>query len=116
MLLGRDEGTLRRVARALPVENASVEADADRYMISPEALHAAEAAAATEGLLVVGAYHSHPDGTARPSAFDQESAWPWYSYLIIPLSGSAPGPPRAWRLREDRSGFSEEDVLITETA
>ena len=35
------------------------------------------------GQEIVGYYHSHPDHPARPSAFDTEHAWPWYSYLIV---------------------------------
>ena len=38
---------------------------------------------AERGLDLLGWYHSHPDHPARPSEFDREHAWPWYSYVIV---------------------------------
>lgn len=54
-----------------------------RFVISADQLRAAERAAADRGEVVSGFFHSHPDHPARPSRFDQEHAWPWYTYLIL---------------------------------
>ncbi|HUE97299.1 MAG TPA: Mov34/MPN/PAD-1 family protein, partial [Longimicrobiaceae bacterium] len=65
-----------------------------------------------DGLEVVGFYHSHPDHPARPSSFDRDHAWPWYSYGIVPATSSGAGAPRAWRLRDDRSRFDEQEITL----
>jgi proteasome lid subunit RPN8/RPN11 len=61
---------------------------------------------------LVGFYHSHPDGAAVPSPFDREAAWPWYSYLIVPVRGGAAGSVRSWRLRDARVDFVEEKIEV----
>ena len=48
----------------------------------------------------------------RPSAFDLEHAWPWYSYLIVSVENGAPKDAHSWRLAEDRSRFEPEDLEL----
>lgn len=110
VLVGAD-GPRRAVARAVPAENRRTAERARRYLIDPVALRDVERAADAEGLQVIGFYHSHPDHPARPSGFDREHAWPWYSYLIVPVTSAGARAPRAWRLRDDRSGFDEQEIL-----
>jgi proteasome lid subunit RPN8/RPN11 len=108
---GGESGPLRRpreILRAIPAGNAWPGARGERYLIPPEAVRALEAAAHRSGLEVVGFYHSHPDGVAVPSAFDLETAWPWYSYLILAVGVEGVGEARSWRLRDDRTGFEEQ--------
>lgn len=114
LLLGREARSRRHIVQAVPTPNRARGATMSRYLISPRDMREAEAAAARAGLEVVGAYHGHPDGTAEPSARDREDAWPWYSYLILPLEAGRVGAARAWRLLEDRSGFEEEQLVIME--
>jgi proteasome lid subunit RPN8/RPN11 len=113
-LFARTEGEARDVLRAVPAGNARETERARRYLIGPDTLQELEAQAAETGLEVVGFYHSHPDHPAEPSAFDVEHAWPWYSYIILPVSGGDVGAPRAWRLRDDRSGFDAEDLTLND--
>ncbi|HUP89436.1 MAG TPA: Mov34/MPN/PAD-1 family protein [Longimicrobiales bacterium] len=54
---------------------------------------------------VVGFYHSHPSGGCVPSDSDVEFALPGYIYVITAVDCC-----RAWRLREDRSGFDELEI------
>ena len=54
-----------------------------RFIIRPEELRRFEKALEGTGEAVVGFYHSHPDHPAVPSLFDQDNAWPWYTYLVI---------------------------------
>lgn len=54
---------------------------------------------------VVGFYHSHPSGGCVPSSTDVEFALPGYIYVI-----AAADCCRAWKLREDRSGFDELEI------
>lgn len=75
----------------------------DRYFIPAQDVLQVERQAAKVGLVLVGFYHSHPRGQAVPSRTDLANALPGYIYIII----SATGGLRLWRLREDRSGFTE---------
>ena len=62
-----------RVLETRPAAN--VHADPATYFeIDPAVLLAAHRAARTGGLHVLGYYHSHPNGRARPSPNDQASA------------------------------------------
>lgn len=108
----------RELVRALPLRNDWEGRRGDRYLIPGAVIRELEAGAQRVGLEVVGYYHSHPGGTAVPSRFDLEVAWPWYSYLIIPVRGVAvagaeAGPVRSWRLCDDRSGFVEEPLEVS---
>jgi len=80
----------------------------DRYEIDAEDYLAAEIAAKSAGISVVGVWHSHPDHPARPSATDRALAWPGWSYLIVSLSGGKIAELRSWRL--DGEDFAEEDI------
>ncbi|MEN8376919.1 MAG: M67 family metallopeptidase [Gemmatimonadota bacterium] len=108
-LLGRD-GESREVARSVPAPNTTGETRTRRYLIAPETVRDLERTAEADGLQVVGYYHSHPDHPARPSETDERLAWPWYSYVIVPVSAGVVGAPRAWRLRDDRTGFDEQEI------
>jgi len=70
--------------------------------------------ARARGLEVLGYYHSHPDHPARPSEYDREHAWPWYSYLIVAVEKGVPRDSRSWVLSEDRSVFHAEQIEVEE--
>ena len=70
----------------------------------------AEREAANVGLEVVGWYHSHPDHPARPSEFDREHAWPWYSYVIVSVAAGQPEDMTSWLLADDRTHFLPEEI------
>ncbi|NOX57754.1 MAG: M67 family metallopeptidase [Planctomycetes bacterium] len=38
------------------------------------------------GAHLIGFYHSHPNGSARPSASDLDNAWPNFFYLIVAVN------------------------------
>ncbi len=105
-LLGPDPGAL---AAALPLRNEAGRAGS--YLVGPESLQVAEAAAATAGLELVGFYHSHPASAPMPSPVDLEAAWPWYTYLLV---DAGTGAVRAWTLAEDRSTFVERAIEVEE--
>jgi proteasome lid subunit RPN8/RPN11 len=105
------EADVRVIVRVLPLANQHDSERRTRYLIGPDEFRAAEAGARADGLDIIGFYHSHPDHPAIPSAFDREHAWPWYSYVIVPVHDRRPGVPRAWRLAEDRSRFQELEIV-----
>lgn len=113
ILLGRSENGRKVVVDVLPTGNAREEdAQHNRYLIPPEALLEGEMQAEARGLEVIGYFHSHPDHPARPSEYDREHAWPWYSYLITSVPEGQAVASRSWQLREDRTGFDEETMEI----
>ena len=115
LLIGQVEGEKRRVQAVLELTNASQkESRRNRYLISPQDLLKGEKEASARRMDVLGVFHSHPDHPNQPSEFDRQWALPWFSYLITSvLAGKASGS-RSWRLSEDRQGFTEEELQITE--
>jgi proteasome lid subunit RPN8/RPN11 len=101
-LVGRADGEgTKDVARLAPLMNRRAD-DPHRYLIDPEDLRRLASELGAEGLEIVGYYHSHPDHPARPSAFDIEHAWPWYSYLIVRIDRGDATDAASWVLDDDR--------------
>ena len=107
-LLGHDGETGREVTALLPLVNRSKDSPRNRFSVTAEDVLVAEQAARERGLEVLGWYHSHPDHPARPSEYDREYAWPWYSYVIVSVEKGAPQEMSSWQLVEDRSAFFHE--------
>ena len=117
-LLGRDtEIADRHVYREIhalhPLINRRDDSPNNRFSVTSQDVLDAEKAARHQGLEVVGWYHSHPDHPARPSQYDRDHAWPWYSYIIVSVEKGEPCDTRSWRLQDDRSGYEPE---VIETA
>ena len=123
-LLGRDsafEGnptgeSPREVLELFPLVNRREDSPRNRFAVTAEDVLEAEKAARKHGLDVVGWYHSHPDHPARPSQFDREHAWPWYSYIIVSVVGGNPAEITSWRLNDDRQDYSPERIEIRNRA
>ena len=115
-MLGTDTGAGRQVRSLFPLVNRRDDSPRNRFSITPEDFRAAERAAAERGLDLIGWYHSHPDHPARPSEFDREHAWPWYSYVIVSVAAGAPEDLTSWVLQDDRSRFGAEKVVPAQAA
>lgn len=114
IILGRQEESQRVVETLIEIDNNWDEAERRRrFLITPRQLMQAEKAGRERGLDVLGFYHSHPDAPARPSEFDREHAWPWYSYLIASVQDGKAADLTGWQLRDDRSGFEPAEVEVT---
>jgi proteasome lid subunit RPN8/RPN11 len=111
MLGKQDRDGFKEVARLAPAVNRRTD-DPHRYLIPPEDLRRLETEARAEGLEIVGYYHSHPDHPARPSAFDTEHAWPWYSYLIVRVDRDSAGEAASWVLDDERSLMHPESLEV----
>ena len=111
-LLGADGVEGREVCDLLPLENRRKDSPRNRFSITPEDFRAAEQAARERGLELIGWYHSHPDAAARPSQYDREHAWPWYSYVIVGVEAREPREMTSWRLADDRSRFEPEATEV----
>jgi proteasome lid subunit RPN8/RPN11 len=96
----------------LPLDDVGRETDKNRFLIDPLEQMRVEKDARKRGLDVLGYYHSHPDHPARPSVYDRDHAWPWYSYVIIAVERGIPKDLTSWVLAEDRSAFQDEQVAV----
>ncbi len=115
----RGKGALtpaREIVQLFPLVNRRDDSPRNRFSVTAEDVRAAEKAAGEQGLEVVGWYHSHPDHPARPSEYDRDHAWPWYSYIIVSVQNGAPQDMTSWRLNEDRAEFSPEGIEIRHRA
>jgi len=130
VLLGRVEGDAKHVAEVvglknlrhdpsraqelLPVDDPGRETRRNRFLIDPLDQLRVEKDARTRRLEVLGYYHSHPDHPARPSIYDREHAWPWYSYVIVSVERGFARDLTCWVLAEDGRDFCPEQVEVVE--
>ena len=110
-LLGRQDNGLKVVASLSSADNAREHAARhNRFLITSEMYLAADREARTMGLDILGFYHSHPNAPARPSEYDREHAWAWYSYVIVSVREGSAHDITSWTLRDDRTAFDEEEI------
>ena len=100
----------REVLSLFPLVNRRDDSPRNRFSVTADDVRDAEKTARAQGLEVIGWYHSHPDHPARPSDYDRDHAWPWYSYIIVSVQSGVPQDMTSWRLEDDRSGFLEEKI------
>lgn len=113
-MYGRDTAGRRLVERIEPVGNVFEEGERyHRFSISPRQLMQAEKTASDAGLVVLGFYHSHPDHPARPSEYDRQHAWPFYSYVIVSTTRGDALDLTSWVLDEQSATFSRQDIEPT---
>lgn len=112
ILIGSQTGSDRaRVHHVIPVENASTpQGRKNEYLVAPLAILAAQRRAREDGLEIVGYYHSHPSGSALPSALDRRNAWPDTCYVILGMRGGKLAEAKSWRLGPGDVEFVEETL------
>lgn len=120
-LLGRDSElesheAAREVLDLFPLVNRRDDSPRNRFSVTAEDVLEADRAAQAQKLEVLGWYHSHPDHPARPSQYDRDHAWPWYSYIIVSVQNGAPQDMTSWRLSDDRQEFASEGIEIRHRA
>ncbi len=104
-----------RAQELLPLESPGRESGRNRFLIDPLEQLQVERGARKRSLDVLGYYHSHPDAPARPSDYDREHAWPWYSYVIVSVEKGEPKEMTSWVLSDDRSRFDSEQMEVLNT-
>jgi len=106
-LLVGHPGTVTRAIRA-----RNLRASPTRYLVHPQDHFDAIRAARTEGLTVVGTYHSHPTSPAEPSDRDlAEATYPEYVYVIVTIAPHAGAPIGAFALATN--GFRAIEIETT---
>lgn len=88
-------GNAETIVEARPAANVAAN-PAVSFEVDPYALLAAHREQRKGGPQLIGHYHSHPDGSNRPSARDAAAAVPGWLWLIV---GS--GEAALWRSRLD---------------
>jgi proteasome lid subunit RPN8/RPN11 len=108
---GNDQRFVQRIEK---VENEFEENErTHRFLITPDTLMKAEKAAAQEGRLVLGFYHSHPDAAARPSEYDREHGWAFYSYVIVSILNGEAVDMTSWVMDEVTERFERQEIVET---
>lgn len=110
--LGGDRKGLREILDCLPLVNRRDDSPNNRFSIAPMDVIEADRAAQARGMDLIGWYHSHPDHPAKPSEYDRNHAWPWFSYIIVSVRAGLPKEMTSWRLNDDRSEYSQEAIEI----
>ena len=108
LLAGPDPPDPAAPREIVAVERAPNEFEGERrrrFVIRAEDLRAAERALDGTDRIIAGFYHSHPDHPARPSSFDQEQAWPWYTYVIVAVSRDGASAVGAFELEPESGTF-----------
>jgi proteasome lid subunit RPN8/RPN11 len=114
VIIGRDEKPNRIVERLQVLTNSfEAEEQYHRFRLDPKEYIEVEKAAGAEGKLVLGFYHSHPDHPARPSEYDRQHGWPFYSYVIVSIMKRQPADMTSWLLDEATEQFTQEEIIRT---
>ena len=110
-MVGMNLEGMKIVVDVWRAENTQEEERSRRFLIEPLKIKEFEEKAAERDMDVLGFYHSHPDHPAEPSDYDREHAWPYYSYVIASVGEGGGANLRAWVLKDDRTGYEEEQIL-----
>ncbi|MFC7229092.1 M67 family metallopeptidase [Salinirubellus salinus] len=111
VLAGTREGDRGRVTETRRVPNVAATPES-RYELDPAEQVRAMDALEDAGHEVLGFYHSHPRGPARPSGVDEAQAtWVGYAYCIVSLADAEP-TVGSWRWTGEEEGFVAETVRV----
>jgi len=113
---GNAQLPMREVVALFPLVNRRDDSPRNRFSITAEDVREAEKVARGKKLDIVGWYHSHPDHPAKPSQYDRDHAWPWYSYVIVSVANGKPAEMTSWRLSDDRADYACEEIAIRDHA
>jgi proteasome lid subunit RPN8/RPN11 len=108
-LIGSAGDESREVLEFRPMRNTIEDRPWDRYALDPLEQLIVQKDAESRGFEIIGFAHSHPDHPPRPSKFDEEHAWDFYSYIVASVQKGKLVEARSWRLTD--SSF-EEEVLV----
>lgn len=117
LLVGaRETGNQIRVTQLAPSANLAADRRR-RFEVDPALRLRLQKALRQSPHDIVGHYHSHPDGPARPSATDL--AWatePDLVWVILAVENGTAGEVAAHRLAADGAGFEPLDLAIDDGA
>lgn len=114
-------GGVQRVFEAVGMANVEPVRGRDRYQLDPRAYMKLEARLRERkysyASLILGFFHSHPNGVSKPSAIDLEMARGlfefaqiYYIYAIQVTTKDGAGELTFWRLSQEREGFTQLEI------
>jgi len=112
VLIGRWGAEGITVVRATSGRNLVTDRAHDRYLLDGADIVRAETEARTEGLDVVGFWHSHPDHSAQASQFDTDHAHLDYVYVICATTSQGAGDMGAYTLTAERGPFRTLSIAV----
>ena len=118
VLLGKkiDGDGINRVDQIVRAGNTRTDSAHNRYNIAPQELVRIQRQARTQGLDIVGFYHSHPDHPAQWSPTDfAEAHWLGCSYVITSVEQGKAVLTNSFLLtgrEEDTKKFEDESIQI----
>lgn len=105
-------GNAKIVLESKIAKNMSTEPN--RYTINPLEYYTVEQSLEGSSSTILGFYHSHPNGSAKPSSIDRKQAWEGYSYVIVSLTATSIQATTSWIFDATTGEFFEEQLLINE--
>ncbi len=109
-MLGTIDGDAKSVTEAIALENAYEGEQAERYELRPEDLLAADKAARSRGMDLIGIYHSHPDCDAYFSTTDLKNSCPWYSFVVLSIQKGEFDHANSWLPNMDQTAADKEEL------
>ena len=109
-MLGSIDGDQKTVTEAIALENAYAGEQAARYELRPEDLLAADKAARSRGMDLIGIYHSHPDCDAYFSTTDLKNSCPWYSFVVLSIQKGGFHHANSWLPNMDQTAADKEEL------
>ena len=113
-LLGYAAADRRVVNQAIAMENSWQGEQGDRYQIRPEDLLSADKTARSQGLELVGIFHSHPDCDAYFSETDLKNSCPWYSFVVLSVQKGEFHHASSFVPDPDQTQAEKEEILWPE--
>jgi proteasome lid subunit RPN8/RPN11 len=110
VMLGSASAEAKVVSAALPLENAFQGARAARYELRPEDLLAADRAARSRNMDLIGIYHSHPDCDAYFSQTDLKNSCPWYSFVVLSIRNGEFHHANSWLPNYEQTEAAQEEL------
>jgi len=109
-MLGVNDGDTKIVRESVVLQNAFAGAQAARYELRPEDLLAADKAARSPGMDLIGIYHSHPDCGAYFSETDLKNSCPWYSFVVLSIQKGEFDHANSWLPNVDQTEAVKEEL------
>jgi proteasome lid subunit RPN8/RPN11 len=110
-MLGHIRSDQKTVVEAIPLENSFAGEQNARYELRPSDLAAADRAAHTRGLDLIGIFHSHPDCDAYFSETDLKNSCPWYSFVVLSVYNGKFDHARSFLPDADQTSADTEELI-----
>ncbi len=113
VLIGSVGGDDAFVDKVVPSANIAATDRRRRYQIDWQVLLRSYRGARNVGQSVVGFYHSHPDGSAKPSPVDLQDALTDHFYIIVAVADGSVTGVTAWRIESSGAEFVPEEIVVS---